>query len=136
MSSTLKGSSGHTSKEGQSDSRPHPTATQSSPTTAHQPPSVHSHVAITRPHTPFGASFSPREEQLQGLLSQERQRSEQRRNNYNTLKEEHLRLQNEYLALQAEMKHVLEETVYFKDKKNAELEQLLQTIEEKSKSVD
>ena len=91
---------------------------------------------VTVPTNAFSTPFTPREEELQSLLSQERLRSEQRRSNYNSLKEEHLRLQNEFLGLQAEMKQVLEETVYFKDKKNTELDQLLLTIEEKTKQVD
>ena len=61
--------------------------------------------------------FTRREEELQKLLAEERKRSEQRRNNYNSLKGEHLKLQDQYLNLQAEMKQILEETVYFKEKK-------------------
>lgn len=68
-------------------------------------------------------------------MAQERLRSEQRRNNYQTLKDEHLKLQNEFLALQNEMKQILEETMYFKEKKNTEIDQLLKENEEKVKQI-
>lgn len=83
----------------------------------------------------FAKQFTSREEELQRLLALERQRSEQRKTNYNILKEEHLKLQSEFLSLQSEMKQTLEETMYFKEKKNNELDELLQTIEEKSKNI-
>ncbi|KAH9414811.1 establishment of centrosome localization [Dermatophagoides pteronyssinus] len=80
--------------------------------------------------------FTRREEELQKLLAEERKRSEQRRNNYNSLKGEHLKLQDQYLNLQAEMKQILEETVYFKEKKKEELEELLKINETKSKQIE
>lgn len=84
----------------------------------------------------FNSTFTTREEELQVLLNEERKRSDQRRNNYNTLKSEHLHLQNEYLNLQTEMKQILEETMYFKEKKNNEVDELLKTIEDKGRQIE
>ncbi|KAH9391212.1 hypothetical protein TYRP_006810 [Tyrophagus putrescentiae] len=85
-------------------------------------------------HLPL--QFTSREAELQRLLQAERQRSEQRRENYALLKEEHLKLQAAYLSAQAETKTILEETLYFKEKKSGELEELLARLEEKSRAVE
>ena len=85
-------------------------------------------------HLPL--QFTSREAELQRLLQAERQRSEQRRENYALLKEEHLALQAAYLSAQAETKTILEETLYFKEKKSGELEELLGRLEEKSRAVE
>jgi coiled-coil domain-containing protein 41 len=77
-----------------------------------------------------------REQELQKLLSEERVRSEQRKNNYSTLKEEHLKLQKDFLTLQSEMRIILEETKFIKDKKDNELQNLFKLIEEKDNLID
>lgn len=50
-----------------------------------------------------------REKELQSLLAEERERSEQRRLNYTRLKEEHIKLQKDFLTLTGELKTILHE---------------------------
>lgn len=80
--------------------------------------------------------FSVREIELQKLLAEERQRSEQRKNNYTALKEEHLKLQKDYLALQSEVRQILEETKLLKNKKDSDLQNALKVISEKDKLIE
>ena len=77
-----------------------------------------------------------REQELQKLLAEERVRSEQRKNNYSTLKEEHLKLQKDFLNLQTEMRQILSETKMIKNKKDEDLEQVFKVCEEKDKMID
>ena len=79
---------------------------------------------------------STREQELQKLLAEERVRSEQRKTNYSTLKEEHLKLQKDFLTLQTEMRQILSETKLIKDKKDEDLEQVLKVCEEKDRIID
>ena len=77
-----------------------------------------------------------REQELQKLLAEERVRSEQRKSNYSTLKEEHLKLQKDFLNLQTEMRQILSETKMIKEKKDNDLEEVLKVCEEKDKMID
>ncbi|RWS02764.1 hypothetical protein B4U79_11004 [Dinothrombium tinctorium] len=76
-----------------------------------------------------------KEQELQKLLAEERQRSEQRKANYQALKAEHIKLQQDFLSLQNEMKHILEETKLIKDQKELELNAIKQTFDEKEKLI-
>ena len=80
--------------------------------------------------------ITTREQELQKLLAEERHRSEQRKTNYSTLKSEHVKLQKDFLGLQSEMKQVLEETKFIKDKKDNELEHLLKQLDERDKIIE
>lgn len=80
--------------------------------------------------------ITSREQELQKLLAEERVRSEQRKNNYSTLKTEHLKLQKDFLTLQSEMRLILEETKSIKEKKDYELENMFKLIEDKDKVID
>ena len=73
---------------------------------------------------------------MQKLLAEERVRSEQRKTNYSSLKEEHLKLQKDFLTLQSEMKQILAETKLIKDKKDEDINQVLKMCEEKDKTIE
>ncbi|XP_054167560.1 centrosomal protein of 83 kDa-like [Oppia nitens] len=77
-----------------------------------------------------------REQELQKLLAEERLRSEQRKNNYSTLREEHLKLQKDFVTLQADMRQVLAETKQIKDKKDDEVDQMIKVCEERDKMIE
>jgi len=73
--------------------------------------------------------------QLQLLLTEERNRSQQIKSLYSSLKSEHLKLQKDFLALQSEMKGVLEETTAFRSRRDLEKESLQQVLQEKDRFI-
>ena len=78
---------------------------------------------------------TPRERSLQKLLQEERERSEQRKLNYFSLKDEHLRLQKDFLTLQSEIKTILEDAKLMSARKVSEVETLKKVIEDKEASI-
>ena len=73
--------------------------------------------------------------ELQRLLKEEHERSEQRKSNYQVLKSEHVKLQNDFLAIQSELKNVLEETKLVSDKKSTDIAQLRSQLESKDQQI-
>ncbi|KAI1299218.1 Centrosomal protein of 83 kDa [Halotydeus destructor] len=82
------------------------------------------------------SSEGGRERELQRLLAEERQRSEQRKNNYQTLKAEHIKLQKDFLALQSDLKGLLEETKAITVKRDAETSTLREALAHKDAIVE
>ncbi|RWS20489.1 hypothetical protein B4U80_07190 [Leptotrombidium deliense] len=80
--------------------------------------------------------LSSKEQELQKLLAEERHRSEQRKSNYQALKEEHIKLQRDFLTLQTDMKHILEETKVIKEQKESDVNALKLAVEEKEKIAE
>ncbi|CAK9252450.1 unnamed protein product, partial [Sphagnum jensenii] len=77
-----------------------------------------------------------KESELQKLLAEERQRSEQRKLNYQALKGEHIKLQQDFLQLQSEMKLILEETMAMRETKDVEVRDVRKLLEERDKAID
>jgi DNA repair exonuclease SbcCD ATPase subunit len=73
--------------------------------------------------------------QLQILLNEERTRSEQIKGNYTTLKNEHFKLQKDFLSLQSEMKLVLEETSSYRVRKDNEFSSLQTFLQDKDRLI-
>lgn len=63
------------------------------------------------------------ETELQKMLTDEKMRSEQHRTNYQTLKVEHTRLQDELLQIQGELRNAIEESKLMQEKYKALLEE-------------
>lgn len=77
-----------------------------------------------------------KEKELKKLLAEERVRSNNRRSNFEKLREIHLKLQEDYLASKGELKEVLEHTKAIKQRQDEELQQVKGQLEEKLKQVD
>lgn len=82
------------------------------------------------------STVTVREKELQRLLAEERARSEQRKTNYHTIKTEHIGLQKDFIELQSECKHLLEETVHIKTQKDGLLDQLRRELEDKAAKLE
>lgn len=77
-----------------------------------------------------------RAKELQKVLAEERLRSSEWREKYQTLKELHFNLREDYLTSQSELKRTLEHTKQLKDSKDDELNDLKGQLEEKTKQID
>ena len=118
----------------QMTSTPIPTLTNQTPLVQVTPSSYHQtpSVQLTPPgHQTLSNLTSTREKTLQRLLQEERDRSEQRKSNYQTLKDEHLRLQKDFLNLQSETRTILEDAKLMSARKSSELESLKKVVEDK-----
>lgn len=123
----------------QMTSTPIPTLTNQTPPVQATPSSYHQTPAVQL--TPPGYQTlsnltSPREKTLQKLLQEERDRSEQRKSNYQTLKDEHLKLQKDFLNLQSEIRTILEDAKLMSARKSSELESLKKIIQDKDASIE
>lgn len=88
-----------------------------------------------------GAASSPlmkltQETELQKMLADEKMRSDQHKTNYQTLKVEHTKLQDEYLQLQNQMKEIIEEGRMMQDKYKQMLDHAQQDIAAKQGVIE
>lgn len=77
-----------------------------------------------------------REKELRKLLSEERNRSEQRKDNYLQLRDEQIKLRKDYLTLQSEIKSILEETKILKKQKDDELEIARKQLDDQEELIE
>ena len=77
-----------------------------------------------------------REKELQALLAEERERSEQRKLNYSRLKDEHIKLQKDFLTLTGELKTVLHEGKLKEERLTLQNDHLSKLLNEKDRMID
>ena len=77
-----------------------------------------------------------REKELQALLAEERERSEQRKVNYSRLKDEHIKLQKDFLTLTGELKTVLHEGKLKEERLTLQNDHLSKLLNEKDRMID
>ena len=92
-------------------------------------------LPLFQPPLGESAAIIAREKEFQKLLASERERSEQRKLNYNLLKTEHLKLQKDFVNLQTELKSLLEEAKKVQEKADYEISKLNQMINDKDKII-
>lgn len=76
-----------------------------------------------------------REKELQSLLAEERERSEQRRLNYTRLKEEHIKLQKDFLTLTGELKNILHEDKLKEERLTLQIDHVTKLVSEKDRLI-
>lgn len=77
-----------------------------------------------------------REKELQSLLAEERERSQQRKLNYTRLREEHFKLQKDFLALTGQLKVLLHENKLEEDRLILQNDHLGKLMSEKDRLID